>query len=400
MEDTKEPFDLAVVGGGPAGTACALEACRRGLRVALWERGRFPHPKVCGGFLSAESLEWLRALVPETLKRAAPITRGEFVSTSGRRSSFPLPRTARGLSRPVLDEALWRAAAAAGAQAREGQAVRGLRRLPEGEGAVWKIESAEGRRWFSRAVVIACGRWWALEGFRSPARSEGKRASPWMGAQAHFRGIERSDAVEMYFFPGGYCGLAPLEEGMTNVCCLIHRRRLNGASPRDFAAWLKRVAQHRALEARLRGAKQISETATTAPVMPGRRAATDCGAMLAGDASGFLDPFTGDGISIALASGRLAAQALEQCREEGKDFSHAARIFERRLRRAVGRSYRLAGMLRLLVNAPAGVQEWAAGVLPWMGSRLAAETRWREDRRADREHAAPQKRFPQPEERA
>jgi flavin-dependent dehydrogenase len=400
MENAEEQFDLAVIGGGPAGTACALEARRRGLRVELWERERFPRHKVCGEFLSPESLEGLKVLVPEALERAAPIARSEFISARGRKYSFALPRSARGLSRRVLDETLWQAAIAAGARAQEGEAVRGLRKLAVKGGAIWEIESARGERHRSRAAVVACGRWWALDGFPSPAQRTGQRASPWLGAKAHFRGVEPSDAVEMYFFPGGYCGLAPIEDGLYNACCLIHRGRLNGASPGDFAAWLKPAARHRALEERLRGAAQVSETVTTAPLRPARRAAAEQGALMIGDAAGFLDPFTGDGISMALAGGSLAADSLAQCREEGKDLDGAARSFERRLGRAVRRSYRLAGLLRVLVNAPAGVQDLAAGALPWLGARLVEGTRWREDSLPGRARASSQGRIHPPEKNA
>lgn len=375
-------FDLTVIGGGPAGSACALEARRRGLRVAIWERERFPRHKVCGEFLSAESLPWLEATAPEALARGAAITRCEFISVPGRRYAFPLPRPGRGLSRRVLDEALWRAAAAAGAQVREGVAVRWLRKLPAAAGdASWEIESAAGHRCRSRAVVIASGRWWTLGEFPSPAQGARKGAAgPWVGAKAHFRGVARSDAVEMYFFPRGYCGLAPIEDGLYNACCLVHRSRLGGRSPADFAAWLSGTACHPFLEARLRDATQVSETVTTAPVKPARRGATCEGALLVGDASGFLDPFTGDGISIALSSGRLAGRELAELREAGvADFGGAARSFQRRLGRAVRRSYWLAGLLRTLVGAPAGVQELAGRALPKLGTRLVQGTRWRSD---------------------
>jgi flavin-dependent dehydrogenase len=401
VEDDEKQSDIAVIGGGPAGTACALEARRRGLSVVLWERERFPRHKVCGEFLSSESLEWLKGLVPKALERAAPIVRGEFISVPGRTYSFALPCPARGLSRKVLDEALWSATAAAGAQVQEGVAVRRLRKLSRaGEGENWEIESADGGRQYSRAVVVACGRWWTLQDFPSPAPGAGKRAGPWLGAKAHFRGVTRSDAVEMYFFPGGYCGLAPIEDGMYNACCLIHRDRLNGVRPGDFSAWLKSVARHPHLDGRLRGATQVSETVTTAPLRPARRAAAQQGALLAGDAAGFLDPFTGDGISMALASGRLAADELAQRREEGKDLREAARSFERRLGRAVRRSYRLAGLLRLLVSAPAGVQESVAGALPWLGAKLVLRTRWRDDSVSCREQASPRGKIHQREENA
>ncbi len=380
----QELIDLAVIGGGPAGTAAALEARRHGLRVTAWERERFPRDKVCGEFLSAESLPLLEAEIPATLARGAVIRRCEFISPSGHSCGFMLPRPGRGLSRRLLDEALWLAAAAAGAETRQGEGVSRLRKLEavRGYDANWELESGDGITRRASALIVACGRWWTLDGFPSPARQEKKdRVGSWLGVKAHFQGVAPRDAVEMYYFPGGYCGLAPIEEGLYNACCLVDRRLVRDSSVNslsDFAAWLKSVARQPALDARLRGVDQSSETLATAPFRPGRRGAECDGALLAGDAAGVIDPFTGDGISRALHSGRLAAEvwANNWPVKEG-DYALVAGAYRRKLGRAVRRSYLVAGLLRPLVRAPEGVQAAAASALSWLGAGLFTETRWR-----------------------
>ena len=298
--------------------------------------------------------------------------------------SFDLPQPGRGLSRLVLDQAMWNAATAAGAQAREGDVVSRLRRLDPSveKGAAWELESADGTLIRASALLVACGRWWAIEGYPSPARQQNNGAmGPGMGAKAHFTGLAQRDAVEMYYFPGGYCGLAPIEKGLYNACCLVHRSlvRDGGASGfDDFASWLKNVARHPALEARLRGATQVSATISTAPLRPARRCADHDGTLLAGDAAGFLDPFTGDGISMALHSGRLAASVMAGAWSRmGVDTHLVACAYRRRLGTAVRRSYVVAGLLRALVRAPHTIQFSAAAALPWLGARLLRETRWR-----------------------
>lgn len=376
--------DLAIVGGGPAGTAAALEARRHGMRVAIWERDRFPRDKVCGEFLSAESLPLLMEEIPAAIERASHILRSEFISSSGRVYSFDLPHPGRGLSRRVMDEALWQAAAGAGAQAWEGEVVQRLRRLALGtnDGSMWEVETAGATCTRAKALLVACGRWWTIEGFPSPARQRKNDAmGPWMGAKAHFSDIAQRDAVEMYYFPGGYCGLAPIEDGLYNVCCLVHRRLVRqGAAGGlvNLALWLKNVARHPALEARLHGAAQASGTVSTAPLRPARLQAEQNGTLLAGDAAGFLDPFTGDGISMALHSGRLAARELANAWSQmGVSIEQVADSYRRHLGRAVRRSYVVAGLLRALVSAPAGIQTSMASALPFLGKRLMKETRWR-----------------------
>lgn len=380
--EREELTDLGIIGGGPAGCAAALEARRRGLSVAIWDRDRFPRDKVCGEFLSAECLPWLEREVPAALARATAITRCEFVSARGRAHALPLSMAGRGLSRWSLDLALWQAAASAGVRAYENEPIRQVRQRKGRhiEGAAWELTSqlADGQR--ARAVIVACGRWWRLDGFPSPvwqARSNG--AAAWLGAKAHFHGVATRDVVEMYFFRGGYCGLAPVEDGLYNACCLVHESLLGdsrGRSLADFAGWLRTLARHPALEARLRLATQASETLATAPVRPARRMAEHDGALLVGDAAGFLDPFTGDGISMAIHSGQLAAQRLAG---ESSGISNGrAGEYRRRLSRSVRRSYLIAGLIRRLVCAPAGVQDSAmAALVPLFGKRLLAETRWR-----------------------
>lgn len=374
-------MDLAIIGGGPAGMATAIEAHRRGLRTMVWERERFPRDKVCGEFISFESLEWLEREIPRALARAAWIRRSLFVSPRAWRLSFTLPRPARGLSRRALDEALWQAAAASGVFLWEGTAAQRLRKVPtSADHVVWELESSAGMVSQARALVLACGRWWSLEGLPSPARAaRSGDTAPWLGAKAHFAGVEPDDAVEMYFFSGGYCGLAPIEDRLYNACCLVHRslaRRAGAGRVADFAGWLRRVARHPVLDARLCGARQVTETVATAPLAPARSRATLEGTLRVGDAAGFLDPFTGGGISMAIQSGRLAAEVLAACCAHG-NAQETANLYQRRLGRAVRRSYWVAGLLRALVSAPASVQDAAAHAFACLGQRLFTETRWR-----------------------
>ncbi|MGH9354940.1 MAG: NAD(P)/FAD-dependent oxidoreductase, partial [Terriglobia bacterium] len=346
----------------------------------IWERDRFPRDKVCGEFLSPESLPLLMRRIPASLKRGAPVLRAEFHSRRGRCLSLQLPTAGLGLSRGVLDEALWHAAADAGARCTPGEPIAGVKRCTNGAVGryVWQIRSASGPECLSRRLLVACGRWWKLQGIESPASSAGRTfRGEWAGIKAHFEGISRRDSVEVYFFPGGYCGLAPIEDGRYNACCLVHRsltRSAGGSGLQDFSAWIDRVAAHPALKSRLRGAIQVSATLTTAPAHPARRDAERGGVLFAGDSAGFLDPFTGDGISMALHSGRMAVDAIAGGSSQGSS------RYPQRLAAAVGHSYLAAGLVRALVRSPDGVQDWVAATMPfWLGKRLLANTRWREE---------------------
>ena len=149
-------LDLAIIGAGPAGTAAALEARRHGLSAVIWERDRFPRDKVCGEFISSEALPLLQNAIPETMARGAAIHCAKFVSGRGLTRTFRLPRPARGLSRRLLDAALWKAAEASGAEGCECETVRRVQKLDSGgkHHDAWEIESVTGSVRRAKALIL------------------------------------------------------------------------------------------------------------------------------------------------------------------------------------------------------------------------------------------------------
>ncbi|HEY7837479.1 MAG TPA: FAD-dependent oxidoreductase [Terriglobales bacterium] len=352
--------DVAVIGGGPAGAAAAILAARRGLSVAVFERGTPGRDKVCGEYVSAEALPLLQGLVPGLAAAAPAIDSAVWISARGRRAAFHLPHPARGISRLKLDAALWEAAGAAGAVLHSRTAVTAYRAAAPGA----ELDTGAGT-YHARHIVLAAGRWWRLPGLAAAAPAP----SAWVGVKARLAGLAPSSAVEMFVFRGGYCGLAPVENGWTNACCLIHREAAGALSDSgDFSAWITAAAAHPALAERLRPGRQATATVVTAPVMMGAHAAVRAGALLTGDAAGFVDPFTGDGLARALLSAQLAVRHLDR-----------PEAYAAALRRAGGRSFRVGAALRWLMQAPPWLQEGALRGLArprWAGPLVAA-TRWR-----------------------
>src|SRR3954469_16026348 len=106
-----QPFEVAVIGGGPAGTSAAITAARHGHRVLLLERGSFPRQKVCGEFVSSEALELLKVLLsgPEVLASPLKITPAR-IFVEGRTRETEIDPAACSIARFILDEALWKSA--------------------------------------------------------------------------------------------------------------------------------------------------------------------------------------------------------------------------------------------------------------------------------------------------
>lgn len=289
-------FDLAVVGGGPAGASLAITAARKGVRVGLFDLSDFPRQKVCGEFVSAESLAILRDLLrdhPHAAKalssspeiaRARLFFQGKVVEASVDPPALSLPRY-------TLDLLLWQAAQGTGVATFSRCEVVGV-----GGKGPFTLSTSIGEV-SSKAVVICAGRWSRFSQIPLPPGPK------WMGVKAHYREASPSPATDLYFFEGGYCGVQPVSHDVVNVCAMVRS---------DCATNLGAVlGLSPELAERAGGWEQVTEPVSTAPLLYRTPQPNDGNLLRAGDAAGFIDPFAGDGISLALRTGRAAAECLQ-----------------------------------------------------------------------------------------
>jgi menaquinone-9 beta-reductase len=333
-----------VAGGGPAGTSAAITAAREGWRVLLAERSRFPRHKVCGEFVSTESLALLKWLLGaadrDLLRQALPLSESRLL-LDGRTIRVPVNPPAAGISRYDLDLALWKAAQEAGVTALQETTVQRI----EGHGPFHVTTSAGEFR--ARAVIKSSGRWSNLD--HGANGSDGAR---WLGLKAHFQG-EMEPSVDLYFFDGGYCGvqpvLAPDGAAVVNVCALFRP---------GVAATLQDVfRRHPLLESRSRSWSAAFPSLSTFPVILRHPSPVSENVINAGDAAGFVDPFVGDGIALALRGGSMAVRSLSA-------FFHGAATLERSLqqyaegyRQALRPVYCVSSLLRRFLRVPRGVRQ-------------------------------------------
>ena len=300
--------EVMIVGGGLAGAAAAIGLARYGREVVLLERDAQAQHKVCGEFLSQEALKYLELLgVGVVGVGGVPIGAVRLAGEAGM-SEAELPFRAMSVTRRRLDEELLQVAAGAGVRVVRGCRVQGLER----QGAGWLAAVEGAAPVVADAAFLATGK----HDVRGRARPKGKQAGLvafkmyWRLAPEQAAALDGH--VELMLYRGGYAGLQPVEEGAVNLCCLVERarlRQLGGSWERLLAAMQQECGL---LRERLRGAVALLERPLAAAAIPYgyvREASggRDAGMWALGDQAAVIPSFTGDGMSIALHSGCLAA---------------------------------------------------------------------------------------------
>lgn len=301
-------YDVAIVGGGPAGSTLAIRLASEGRRVLLLEKASMPRDKLCGEFLSTEVSEMCRTLGVldrMTSAGARPITRAICSVPDGPSLEFDLPGTALGLSRLTFDHILIEHARDAGADVRDATAADSI------EGSLasgFCVATRSGDSFEARVVVGAYGRRTALD--RKLGRPSMAVRTPFVAFKAHYSGSLPPGRVEVHTFEGGYCGLLGEERGLVNVCWITHRDRLDeaGGSPE---ALIQRMRHRNArLAARLDGLDAIQPFLAVSQLDFRPKGVFAGDVLLVGDAAGMIAPLCGDGMAMAMRSGLIAAPMI------------------------------------------------------------------------------------------
>ena len=329
--------EVLVIGGGLAGAAAAAHLAHAGRDVCLLERTTGPHDKVCGEFLSFEAQEELRRIGLDLGALGAVPIRSVAVELGRRRVEAPLGFAASSLSRRVLDEALLSRAAETGAEVRRGARVTALAR----EGAGWSVEVEGQGRIAARHVMLATGK----HDLRGWARPDG-RQSDLIGFKSYWQlpgGL--GGTVELHPFPGGYAGLEMVEDGRANLCLVVSRATF-AASGRRWEGLLAHIlGSCPGLRDRLARAVPGEDRPLAVARIPyGLVQERSDSLWRLGDQAAVIPSFTGEGMSIALHSARLAAEHLGAGR--------SAEDFQQRLARDVRGQVRLSTLVSQALVAP------------------------------------------------
>jgi 2-polyprenyl-6-methoxyphenol hydroxylase-like FAD-dependent oxidoreductase len=337
-------LDLAIIGGGPAGLATAIGAALRGLSVAVFDKQPWPVDKACGEGLmpsGLSALERLGALQHLDRADAAPFESITYVQEDGTRAVGLLPPPGGlGVRRLALSRALVSRAREVGVTLHEHRGVRQHRRLDDGMEVVTDAGAVHAR------MLVAA------DGLHSPAREREGLAGPVarsrrFGLRRHVRLKPWAPTVEVHFADGVEAYVTPAGVERVGVAFLWEA----SAAPSDvsFEGLLSRFPP---LVERLRGVEFDSSARGAGPLLQvvTRRVAPRFA--LVGDAAGYVDAITGEGLTQAFEGAAALVEVLpEVLRRDGAVEAFAP--FERAVERSFTRYARLASSLLWLARHPA-----------------------------------------------
>jgi menaquinone-9 beta-reductase len=344
-----EPFDVAVVGGGPAGSATAIHLVRAGFRVALVDRSAFPRKKACGECLNPAAVAALGriGLLGEVLAAGATPLRGwRIYPIDGPPLVGLLPADRPGVAVPRerLDSILLEAARREGVEVRLGERVIDLLR---DEDRVVGIRT-DREEVPARLVVGA-------DGLRSVVlRKLGLlRRGPRLRKLALSAHVERVGARDewgcLHLMAGGSVGVAEVARETANVVVVVnstHAHEVAGRREAFFDGLLHTLPG-------LESARRVDDVLATGPFDFPVRAATADGALLVGDAAGYYDPFTGQGIYRALRGAELAATTASDALRNGGCAAAHLRSYEEARRRLFRPGEWVQRVIEAVVSRPA-----------------------------------------------
>ena len=366
MASDNSPLDVLIVGAGPAGSVAATVLARAGVRVCVVDRATFPREKLCGDTLNPGTLALLGRLKMDAAIHARGL-RIDGMRVTGDdgvdvRAQYGGGLCGRALTRTDLDWLLLQHAIEAGAGFEAGVVVRApiIEETAQGSRLTGVLAGPSGhtRELRARVTIAADGRHSTLAFALGLARHP-SRPRRW-AIGGYFEGVaDLGHLGEMHIRRGRYIGVAPVPGGLANACVVLPEGlELRGV--RDAAALLAReIAADKVLRERFAGARAIGRPTLLGPLAVDAVNRDCAGLLLAGDAAGFIDPMTGDGLRFAVRGAELAAEAAMIVLTQG--WSGVHRTLTARRRAEFAGKWRFNRGLRALVGSPLALRGAALG---------------------------------------
>jgi len=302
-------FETVIIGGGLAGLVAANLLAEQKKEVLLIEKKRYPFHRVCGEYISNEALDFLQShqLLPSGFD-LPNISNFLFSDTQGKETQLPLDMGGFGISRYELDAFMYEQAKLKGVEMLTGVQVENME---YNQGKDDFLLTLSGHRQIgAKYLVGAFGKRSKLD--KVLERDFMKKRSPYLGVKYHIQTDFSRDTVALHNFEGGYCGINAIENGKYNLCYLGSRDQLRETGSiqamEEKYLWknpkLKRVFQNSKF---LFDKPEVINEINFDPKSP-----VENHVLMVGDAAGLITPLCGNGMAIAIQSGKFAAEKISE----------------------------------------------------------------------------------------
>ncbi|MFD2035875.1 NAD(P)/FAD-dependent oxidoreductase [Belliella marina] len=300
-------YDIIIIGGGLAGLIAANLLAKKQRRVLLIEKKGYPFHRVCGEYVSNEVRDFLdkEDLFPHEMD-IADINTFQLTSVKGKSFSMPLDMGGFGISRYLLDDFLYKKSLSAGAEVLVNTQAEAV--AFDSKADQFLITVSNGNTFECKHVIGAFGKRSKID--KALNRDFIKKRSAYIGVKYHIKTDLDPSTIALHNFEGGYCGINKIENDKFNLCYLGSRDQLRETGnieemERKFLwenPFLKRIwLESEFLFDRPEVINEIN-------FMP--KKAIENHMIMVGDAAGLITPLCGNGMAIAIHSGKLAAEAI------------------------------------------------------------------------------------------
>jgi len=325
-------YDIAIIGGGPAGSAAALYLNKVGFEVCVIEKKAFPRETLCGEFLSKEvtqNLKELKLFEKFLLLNPNPINSFKFFYDNGKHIGVDLEFPAYGLKRGNFDNFLLNCVKEKGITVFQPCEVREI--IREGDSFTLFIDDGHSlHEIYSSKLIGAYGKQNILD--KSLSRNFAYNKSSLNGIKFHideslFNKLDKK-AIQIYSSKGIYCGINYVDDNMVTVCFLENRKESKN-NPREQLRNLMRTNKSFGNLFNNNLEQSIDDLTLygTGNIYFGNRELVVNGIYMIGDSAAVIAPLAGDGIGMALQSAELIAEVFQMQRASGMNSAETEKFY-------------------------------------------------------------------------
>jgi menaquinone-9 beta-reductase len=301
---------IAIIGGGLAGLALAIQSAKAGYAVTLFEKENYPQHKVCGEYISLESWDFLQSLgLPLSTMQLPIIKHFQVSDVKGKIFSANLPLGGFGVSRYQLDEMLYALALQAGVQVHTQTKVNDVQFVND----QFLLDTTKGK-FEAKIVAGSFGKRSNLDvkWNRSFVLQKQNKLNNYIGVKYHIQFAHPKDLIALHNFENGYCGISKVENDVCCLCYLTTAENLQKSNNNIQQMEKEILSSNPQLKNIFANATFLfAKPVTIAQISFDKKEQVMDHMLMLGDAAGMITPLCGNGMSMALHGSKIAFQNMD-----------------------------------------------------------------------------------------